>query len=312
MNLIDIMKKYPTEKAALLHLEKVRWSDRITYPYCGSDRITFKLDELRYHCNEENRNFSVRAKTIFEETRLDIRKWFYAVALMLNAKKGMSAMQLQRDLGVSYKTTWYCAMRIRCAMADQHVFLHSVVQVDTAMIGGKPRKGGDFMINKLTPSKRGWGSSKQKLIVMVEGRRGGKAIARLIPNQTSETLSNMLKQYMHKDTSIVVTDAAPAYSKLDTFFNHIMVNHSEEYSKNGINLNRAEGFIGLLKRGLIGQYHKLSIKYLPFYLAEFTFRYNHMLDKKVFDKALELAIDRKKCMLRYKCSPNKPVKICDL
>jgi hypothetical protein len=279
---------------------------------CDSERVTVIPDELRYHCNKENRSFSVRAKTIFEESRLDIRQWFYAVMLMLNAKKGLSALQLSRDVGTTYKTAWYVAMRIRCAMADQHEMLHSIVQVDTAMIGGKPRKGGDFMINKLNPSKRGWGSPKQKLIVMVEGRKGGKAVAELIPNQTSETLSNMLKQYIQKDTSIVVTDAAPAYAKLDTFFNHIMVNHSEEYSKRGINLNRAEGFIGLLKRGLIGQYHKLSIKYLPFYLAEFTFRYNHMLDKKVFDKALELAIDKKKCMLRYKCTPHNHVKICDL
>jgi transposase-like protein len=312
MNLRDIHKRFPTERDALLHLERVRWGGKIICPYCGSDRVTFKEGELRYHCNEENRNFSVRAKTIFEESRLDVRSWFYAIVLMLNAKKGLSAMQVHRDVGITYKTAWYCLMRIRCALADQVEFLHSVVQVDTAQIGGKPRKSGDFMINKLRKNKRGLGSAKQKLLVMVEGRKGGKAIAKLIPNLTSDTLMGLLKQYIKKDLSIVVTDKATSYNKLDKFFNHIIVNHSEEYSRNGIDLNRAEGFIGLLKRGLIGQYHKLSIKYLPFYLAEFTFRYNHMLDKRVFDKAIELAVEKKKCMLRYKCEPKTSVKICEI
>lgn len=310
MNLLEINKKFPTEKDALKHLEKVRWGKEVICPYCNSNRITYKEGELRYHCNEENRNFSVRAGSIFEESRLDIRKWFYGISLMLNAKKGLSAMQFSRDVGVTYKTAWYCLMRIRCALADQVPFLQSVVQVDDAFIGGKPRKDGNFMTTKV--SKRGRGTSKTKLVVMVESRKGGQAVAKVVPELTSQQLSKLLQKHIRKTNSIVVTDKYRGYNKIDQFFNHVTVNHSQEFSKNGINLNRAEGFIGLLKRGLIGQYHKLSIKYLPFYLAEFTFRYNHMLDKKVFDKALELAIDKNKCMLRYKCSPNKPVKICEI
>ena len=310
MNLLELHNKYPTEKSALLHLEKMRWGGKVICPFCGSDRITYKQGELRYHCNEENRNFSVRTGSIFEESRLDIRKWFYGIALMLNAKKGLSAMQFSRDVGVTYKTAWYCLMRIRCAMADQDVMLHSIVQVDDAFVGGKPRKDGNFMTAKV--NKRGRGTNKTKLVVMVEGRKGGKAIAKVVPDLTSQQLTKMLQQHVRKETSIVVTDKFRGYNKIDQFFNHITINHSEEYSRRGITLNRAEGFIGLLKRGLIGQYHKLSIKYLPFYLAEFTFRYNHMLNKKVFDKAVELAIEKNKCLLRYKCNPSKPVHVCEI
>src|SRR6266404_4765684 len=107
MRLATLYKKFPTERAALEHLEKVRWNGKIICPYCGSDRVTVMPNQLRYHCNAENRSFSVRAKSIFEESRLDIRTWFLAIALMLNAKKGISAMQVMRDLGISYKTAWY-------------------------------------------------------------------------------------------------------------------------------------------------------------------------------------------------------------
>jgi transposase-like protein len=313
MNLLDINKRFPTEKAALDHLAKVRWGENPTCPYCGSDRVTNMPGQLRYHCNAENRSYSVRANSIFEESRLDIRKWFYGIALMMNAKKGLSAMQFSRDVGVTYKTAWYCLMRIRCALADQEVFLHSIVQVDEAFVGGKPRKGGNAYFTSLKDkNKRGRGTKKAKVVVMVEQRKGGKAIAKMVPNLTSQQLTELLKKNIHQKQSIVVTDKYRGYNKLDQFFNHITIEHSEEFSKNGINLNKAEGFIGLLKRGLIGQYHKLSMKYLPFYLAEFTFRYNHNLDKKVWDKAIELSIEKNKCMLRYKCDPSKPVKVCDI
>lgn len=314
MNLLQINKKYPTEKDALGHLANVRWpDDKVICPYCGSDRISVKKKELRFICMDENRSFSVRAGTIFEETRLDIRKWFYALALMLNAKKGISAMQLHRDIGVSYKTAWYCLMRIRCAMADQDEMLHSIVQVDEAYLGGRPKKGSSKYFTSLQPkNKRGRGTRKAKVVVMVEQRKGGKAIARMTPALTSQQLMKLLKNNIEQKTSIVVTDKYRGYNKLDQFFNHITVDHSEEYSRQGIDLNKAEGFISLLKRGLVGQYHKLSMKYLPFYLAEFTWRYNHSLDKKIWDKAIELTVEKNKCMLRYKCNPGKSVKVCEL
>lgn len=311
MNILAIHKKFPTEESALLHLEKIRWADgKILCPFCNSDRITRTKNDFRYHCNAENRSFSVRAKTIFEESRLDIRSWFFAIALMLNAKKGISAFQLKRDLGISYKTAWYCLMRIRCCLTDQVDFLKGIVQVDEAFLGGKPQKSN--FGTSIVKSKRGRGTGKNKILVMVEQGKGGKSVAQLVPNLTSETLMTTLKRYIKKDISIVVTDKYSGYAKLDEYFNHITIKHSEQFSKGKFNVNKAENFISLIKRGLIGQYHKLSAKYLPFYLAEFTFRYNHNLNKDSFDDAIELAINKNKCMLRYKCNPTKSIQICEI
>src|SRR6266436_4834986 len=102
MNIFALTKRFPTERDALEHLEKVRWHGKITCPFCGSDRVTVRLTQLRYHCNAENRSFSVRSKTIFEQSHLDVRVWFQAINLMLNAKKGISALQVKRDLGITY------------------------------------------------------------------------------------------------------------------------------------------------------------------------------------------------------------------
>ena len=311
MTIIELHKKFPSQKDALRHLENVRWPEgKVICPFCQSNRITKMKSELRYHCNKENRTFSVRAKTIFEDSRLDIRSWFFAVALMLNAKKGISANQLKRDLGITYKTAWYCLMRIRCALADQVNFLQGIVQIDEAFLGGKPQK--DNFGTTIQKSKRGRGTLKNKILVMVEQKKGGKSIAKLMPNLTSETLLTALKKYIKKDLSILVTDKYKGYSKLDDYFNHITINHSKQFSKDKISINKAENFIGLLKTGLVGQYHKLSAKYLPFYLSEFTFRYNNSLDKNSFSKAIELSVNKGKCMLRYKCNTNNHVEICQL
>lgn len=268
------------------------------------------LREIRYHCNNENRSYSVLARTIFEDTRLDLRKWFHAVALMLNAKKGISAMQLSRDLGVSYKTAWYCLMRLRCALSDQTEFLHGLVEVDTAKIGGKPKK--DKFLQTINTGKHTKTSSKVNIIAAVERGKKGRVIAQLIPNTTSETLMEVLKKNISKQSSVLITDNAKAYHSLDKEFNRLFVTHSKEFSKEGISINKVEGFFSLMKRGLIGQYHKLSVKYLPFYLAEFTYRYNHRLDKSAFDKTIELAIIKNKCMLRYKCNAKNAVEICKI
>jgi len=310
MNIYEVNRRFPTELAALQHLETIRWHGKVICPFCGSNRVSVMPNELRYHCNAENRSFSVMAKTIFEESRLDIRKWYAAIALMLNAKKGISAMQLSRDLGMTYKTAWYCLMRIRCAMSDQHHFLRGLVEMDTASIGGKPKK--DKFLNTINTGKHTKKSNKVQIFAAVERGKGGKVVAELIPNTTTETLLRILKENVSSQTSILITDKARAYEGLDKEFNRVFVNHSEEFSKQGISINKVEGFFSLLKRGLIGQYHKLSLKYLPFYLAEFTFRYNHNLDKKAFDKTIELAIERKKCLLRYKFNPSKAVEICSI
>lgn len=309
MNISELHKQFPTEKSALEYLEQIRWKGEIRCPFCGSNRISPRTRDLRYSCYDEGRTFSVLARTIFEETRLDLRKWFQAVALMLNAKKGISAMQVSRDLGVSYKTAWYCLMRIRCAFAGQEELLHGIVEADVAFLGGKPRKKNLFELRHHKPGKR---SPKAKIVAGVERGKKGKVFVKMIPDTTSETLMKVMKKNIGKQTSILITDNDRAFKKLDQEFTRLYVTHSREFSKAGVSINKVEGFFSLMKRGLIGQYHSLSTKYLPFYLAEFTYRYNHSLNKKQWRKAIELAIEKNKCMIRYKCHPNEKVDICEV
>lgn len=309
MNIFELTKRFPTERAALEHLEKVRWHGKVICPFCGSDRVTPRPLELRYNCNNENRSFSILARTIFEGSHLDIRVWFQAINLMLNAKKGLSALQVKRDLGITYKTAWYCLMRIRCAMADHPVKLRGMVEVDTVEIGGKPRKD-----NYLKTINTGKGTKtiekKMNIIAAVERGKHGKVMAEVIPNTTGEVLLEVLKKNIRSETAILVTDNANTYNMVDKEFNRLFVTHTKQFSEDGVSINKVEGFFSLLNRGLIGQYHKLSLKYLPFYLAEFTFRYNNNLNKKSLDKAIELAIEKNKCMLRYKCNAKTSVEIC--
>jgi len=311
MNFIQLLENFPTHRDALKHLEYVRWHGEPVCPYCESDRITAFKNEDRYKCRACLRSFSVRVGTVFEDTRLDMRKWFLAVALMLNAKKGISALQLSRDLHCTYKTAWYACMRIRCAMAGHVDMLTGVVQADTAYIGGKPAK--NVYGKKIDlDHKAGAGTKKIKIFGAVEQRKDGKVIAQIIPDLTTQTLLKTLKTYVETGQTKVMTDAAPAFKKIETEYSHLIVNHSKEFANGSTNLNKIEGFFGLLKRGHFGQYHQLSEKYLPFYLAEFTYRYNERLNKDSFEKTIQMAVENDKCMLHYKCDPFEKVEICSL
>ena len=170
MNLIEIFKQFPTHQDCLKHLEKVRWEDTPSCPYCKSTRVSGLPKEHRHHCNACNTSFSVTVGTIFHRTRLDLQKWFLAVSLVLDAKKGLSSRQLSRHLKVNKDTAWRMAMQIRKAMneADQRELLTGVVEMDEHYVGGKPRRGS----KDDPPLKRGRGTKKVPVVGMLE--RGGK------------------------------------------------------------------------------------------------------------------------------------------
>src|SRR5271157_1954062 len=170
MNIVAIYKKFPTASDCIAHLERVRWNGKPTCPYCKSARTTARPAESRHHCNSFNTTFSVTVDTIFHHTHLDLQKWFLAVSLVLNAKKGISARQLGRDLEVNKDTAWRIAMKIRQAMTQRvhRELLTGIVEMDETYVGGKPRRGG----GDGTPNKRGRGTKKTPVVGMVE--RGGK------------------------------------------------------------------------------------------------------------------------------------------
>lgn len=137
MNIIQIYKQFPEHESCIKHLEKVRWNDIAKCPYCNSTNATPAPKELRYHCNNCNTSFSVTVGTIFHKTKLDLQKWFLAISLILNAKKGISSRQLARDIEVTKDTAWYMQMRIRRAMNEYGELLKGIIEADETFIGGK-------------------------------------------------------------------------------------------------------------------------------------------------------------------------------
>src|SRR5258708_21257819 len=170
MNIVQIYKKFPAEEDCISHIETVRWRGIQVCPYCASTRVS--ANEHRHHCNNCNTSFSVTVNTIFHHTHLPLQKWFLAISLILNAKKGLSARQLARDLEVNKNTAWFMGMRIRNAMFEQGELLKGIVEMDETYIGGKPRKGNGPARSGKKNLPRGRGTDKPPVIGIVE--RGGR------------------------------------------------------------------------------------------------------------------------------------------
>jgi hypothetical protein len=189
--------------------------------------------------------FSVTVDTIFHHTHLPLQKWFLAISLVLNAKKGISARQLGRDLEVNKNTAWYMSMRIRNAMFEQGELLKGIVEMDECYIGGNPRKGGP-------PRKRGRGTPKAPVIGIIQ--RGGKVVARHVDKAklNSRSLAKFVRENVDIAESALVTDEFTGYVTIKTFMPHFVINHKVCYADGEIHTNTIEGFWGLLKRGIYG------------------------------------------------------------
>lgn len=279
MNIIEVFEKFPTQEDCISYLEKVRWNNEPTCPYCGSKNSTPLASEQRHHCNNCNTSYSVTVGTIFHQTHLPLQKWFLALSLILNAKKGIAARQLARDLEVHRNTAWRISMKIREAMmqAQQRELLTGVVEMDETFIG--PRKP-----RRKYPDQRfmdGSGNLKQPVVGMVE--RDGNVIAKMVGKRDlkSKKLNSLIKNHVDIKNSTLITDQYKGYCHVSKFMPHRTVNHSVWYiAADGSHTNTIESFWALLKRGITGQFHQVSRKHLPRYIDEFCYRYNH---RKVSD-----------------------------
>lgn len=286
MNIIQVYKQFPTDSSCIAHLEKVRWPGGPRCPYCGSDNATRMPKEHRYHCNTCKTSYSVTVGTIFHNTKLDLQKWFLAISLVLNAKKGISSRQLSRDVEVNKDTAWYMGMRIRKAMLEQPTLLKGVVETDETYVGGKPRKSNDP--GEGGTHKRGRGTDKVPVIGVVE--RGGKVKAKVAKDLKSKSLSSFIRDKVEIGDATVMTDEFSGYCRLKYFVKHETINHQHAYVCGNIHTNTIESFWAILKRGIIGQYHKVSARYLGKYIDEFCFRYNERNNPEVFELTLCRAV----------------------
>ena len=272
MNIIEVFQRFPDQDSCFAHLENVRWPDGPICPYCKSNRVTPMPKERRHHCNNCMTSFSVTVGTIFHKTHLPIQKWFLAVSLILNAKKGVSARQLSRDLKVNKDTAWRISMKIREAMMQKwhRDLLNGIVEMDETFIGGKPRKGKDKNL------KRGRGSQKKTPVVGMVEREGQVRAKRMERGKLNhKSLSALVRENVDIKNTTLMTDEYKGYMAFKKFIDHQVVDHTVWYVDGTIHTNTMESFWALLKRGLVGQFHKVSIKHLPRYLDEFTYRYNH-------------------------------------
>jgi len=288
MNIVRIYQLFPTEDDCIAHLEKVRWKGTATCPYCQSDRVSPMPSEKRHHCNNCKTSFSVTVGTIFHHTHLPLQKWLLAVSLVLNTKKGLSARQIARDLEVNKNTGWRMGMQIRKAMAEreQRELLTGIVEMDEVYIGGKPRKGGGG-----EPPKRGRGTKKTPVVGMLQ--RGGKVSAHVVKKGSlrSKMLSSLVRRHVDVENAILFTDEYSGYVGIKNFMEHRTVNHQVWYvAADGTHTNGIESFWAILKRGITGQYYKVSLRHLPKYIDEFSYRFNHRKTVNLFDLTIERAI----------------------
>ncbi len=291
MDIIEIFKRFPQQEDCISYLEKVRWNGSPKCPYCGSTRSTPLANEQRHHCNNCNTSYSVTVNTIFHQTHLPLQKWLLAVSLILNAKKGISSRQLARDLDVHRNTAWRISMKIREAMSqkDHRELLTGIVEMDETYIGPrKPRREfpGD------NRHDRGHCSNKTPVVGMVERGDYGEVRATVTKKDQlkAHDLSALVRKNVDPSQSLLMTDQYAGYGAISSFMPHRTVNHQVWYVDGDASTNTVESFWALLKRGIVGQFHKVSSRHLGKYVAEFCYRWNNRRNADIFGLTIAKAL----------------------
>jgi transposase-like protein len=285
--LLDLLIYFKEEQVYRDYLEYIRWQGKLICPYndCKHDHINKYKDGKRYKCAKCNRQYSVRVGSIFEDSKVPLQKWFAAIYLITSHKKGISSLQLHRDIGVTQKTAWYMLHRVRHSLGiDKGEKLSGVIEADETFIGGKEANKHE---SKKTPDTQGR-SVKTKTAVAGMVQRGGNIKAQVLPDTSGKHLRKFVLRNAEKK-SILNTDEWYGYKGLHRLYEHQIVKHNEKQYVNGsTHTNTMEGFWSLLKRGCTGIYHSMSAKHLQKYLDEFAFRYNtrNLSECTRFDKML--------------------------
>lgn len=272
--LVDLLQYFNDEHTCRNYLEQIRWSGGLICPYedCKHNKV-FKFSNGKvYKCAKCKRQYSVKVGTIFEDSKIPLQKWFAAIYLITSHKKGISSLQLHRDLGVTQKTAWYMLHRVRHTLGINHPKekLSGTVEADETFIGGKE---GNKHKKKRTPNTQGRSVEKKSAVVgLIE--RGGELRAKKVKDTSHGSLRHFVVSNVEFGSNIK-TDEWIGYEGLAALFQHKRINHGlDEYVNGDTHVNTVEGYWSLLKRGIIGIYHSVSAKHLQNYLDEFSFRYN--------------------------------------
>ena len=296
---------FPNEEACRVYLIARRWPTGVRCPRCNNDTVfPMRSTPHKWQCYRcetikgAGYRFSHIAGTIFENTNKPLRQWFKVVHLMLTSKKGISALQIQRQMGFgSYETAHSMCHKIRAALIEPATKLGGIVEVDETWIGGKNK---NRHWDKRIPHARG---TTGKLPIIGAVSRKGNVIARVLAGVTKETAQQFVRETVSHKVSLLATDEGGVYHGL-TGYHHRSVNHERgQYVRDGnviyldakaksyvvgaVHTNTIEGFWSIFKRGIVGTFHKMSAKYMPLYVAEFQFRYNNRMNADIFGAAIE-------------------------
>jgi transposase-like protein len=277
MTLINLCEMFSDDERCRELLERLRWPEGITCIRCsGKSVVRLTTNKKLFYCKDCDYQFTVTSNTIFHDSHLPLIKWFTTTHLLCEAKKGMSAHQVHRTVGMSYKTAWYLCHRIRAAMATcDKPMLNGTVEIDETYVGGRKRRG--------TAAD----AKQAKEVVLGIRQRNGELRFFHAEDAKSATLAQFIRDNVSTDVDVIMTDDFAAYPnamrKTGNIAKHKTINHSTGvYVKGDIYTNTVESAFSLLKRGIIGTWHRISAKHLPAYLEEMSFRFNRRKNPNLF------------------------------
>ncbi len=278
MKLIDVHRQFNTDDKCLDYLEAMRWPSGVACIACGSLKVSRITREAKsknkrtriYQCLEPEckHQFSPTAGTIFHDSHLPLQKWFFAIALICEAKKGVSACQMQRHLGVNYRTAWHLCHRIRKAMTQDNLILDAqAVEADETYVGSKVRR-----------PRHARPKTKQDDVVLGMVERGGGRL-KLVPvaDTKAAILQPLLEKHISENVATIYSDGHPIYVfalKNKWPGKHAVIDHTKTYAIGDVHTNTIENAFSLFKRGLYGTFHRVSTKHLSRYCDEFSYRFN--------------------------------------
>jgi transposase-like protein len=275
MNLMTLMEDCDTQDECRVILEELRWPDGPKCPRCQSAKISRVRKRFQYDCDSCRYQFSVTAGTMFQDTHISLVKWFAAIYLMMESKKGMSANQLKRTLRVGYQTAWFLCHRIRKAIeeAKKNPQLAGTVEVDEIYVGGK-----------YDARRKRERYDKQAVIGLLQ--RDGTFEARTIKRPTRKILTGIVRDRVSKGAT-VYTDELPAYKSLSETHQHgSVMHHRDEWVRGDVHTNSVESAWSLFKRSIVGSFHQISRKHMDAYLDEFEWRFNNRENPFLFRDTL--------------------------
>jgi transposase-like protein len=271
MNLMDISTMFSTDAKCREFLTRLRFPEGPRCLRCKAPVVELETEKQLFYCKDCDYQFSVTAGTIFNDSHLPLEKWFTAALLLCEAKKGISACQIQRTLGIgSYKTAWYLCHRIRAAMKEASTMLDGTVEIDETYIGGKARKGLPISI-------------KQPVIGIRQ--RGGQLRLIHVADVKAKTVREILGDNLSEDVEVIITDESAVYPfalNREQRTKHKTIQHKKEYVSGLVHTNTAESAFSLLKRGIMGTWHNISAKHLQSYLNEMVFRFDRRKNADLF------------------------------